>query len=101
MAFNAVRFYRNESCGKSVPCRVGSQKLVDLLERWMQGGYRDSDLKTVEELSQAAVMTSICGLGQVLPVPIRSVLKHFRADLDEHFINRHCPAGVCFRGGRA
>jgi NADH:ubiquinone oxidoreductase subunit F (NADH-binding) len=101
MAFNAVRFYRNESCGKCVPCRIGSQKLVDLLERWMQGGYRDSDLKTVEELSQAAVMTSICGLGQVLPVPIQSVLKHFRADLDEHFINRHCPAGVCFRGGRA
>jgi NADH:ubiquinone oxidoreductase subunit F (NADH-binding) len=101
MAFNAVRFYRNESCGKCVPCRIGSQKLVDLLDRWMQGGYRDSDLKTVEELSRAAVMTSICGLGQVLPVPIQSVFKHFRADLDEHFINRRCPAGVCFRGGRA
>ena len=96
MALNAVRFYRNESCGKCVPCRVGSQKLVEILSGWTEGHSSSSDLPLLDELSHALKQTSICGLGQVVPVPILSVLRHFRAVVDDHLINRRCPARVCF-----
>jgi len=100
MALNAVRFYRNESCGKCVPCRVGSQKMTDMLVRWTQGGvpepqYR-ADLALLDELSQAMSLTSICGLGQIVPAPIQSVLKHFRAEIDAHVLKGQCPSGICF-----
>ncbi len=96
MALNATRFYRNESCGKCVPCRVGSQKLVEMLSRWTDGHSSSTDLPLLDELSHALKLTSICGLGQVVPVPILSVLKHFREVVDDHLIRRRCPAGVCF-----
>jgi NADH:ubiquinone oxidoreductase subunit F (NADH-binding)/NADH:ubiquinone oxidoreductase subunit E len=100
MALNAVRFYRNESCGKCVPCRVGSQKMVDLLMRWTQGGLPESqyraDLGLLDELSWAMSQASICGLGQIVPAPIQSVLKHFRAEVDAHVIQGKCPSGICF-----
>ena len=102
MALNAVRFYRNESCGKCVPCRVGSQKLVEMLTGWTEGHGSNTDLQLLDELTHALKLTSICGLGQVVPVPIASVLKHFREIVDEHLTNRRCPAGVCFpQGGMA
>jgi NADH:ubiquinone oxidoreductase subunit F (NADH-binding) len=96
MALNAVRFYRNESCGKCVPCRVGSQKLVEMLTGWTEGRASSTDMQLLDELTHALKLTSICGLGQVVPVPIASVLKHFREVVDEHLSNRRCPAGVCF-----
>jgi formate dehydrogenase beta subunit len=102
MALNAVRFYRNESCGKCVPCRVGSQKMVDLLARWTQGAVPEAqyraDLALLDELSQAMSLTSICGLGQIVPAPIQSVLKHFRAEIDAHVLKAQCPSGICFTG---
>ena len=98
MALNAVRFFRNESCGKCVPCRVGSQKMTDMLTGWTQGISNASDLKLLEELSTAMKMTSICGLGQVVPVPIVSVMKHFPEVVAEHVQHRRCSAGVCFTG---
>jgi NADH:ubiquinone oxidoreductase subunit F (NADH-binding) len=101
MALNAVRFYRNESCGKCVPCRVGSQKLVEMLSGWTEGRSSITDLPLLDELTHALKMTSICGLGQVVPVPIASVLKHFREVVDEHLTNRRCSAGVCFARGTA
>src|SRR5258706_1255543 len=96
MALNAVRFYRNESCGKCVPCRVGSPKLVEMLSGWTEGRSSHTDLPLLAEISHALKQTSICGLGQVVSVPILSVLKHVREVVDDHLINRHCPAGVCF-----
>ena len=100
MALNAVRFYRNESCGKCVPCRVGSQKMVDMLARWTQGALPENqyraDLALLDELSLAMGLASICGLGQIVPAPIQSVLKHFRAEIDAHVLNGHCPSGICF-----
>jgi NADH:ubiquinone oxidoreductase subunit F (NADH-binding)/NADH:ubiquinone oxidoreductase subunit E len=100
MALNAVRFYRNESCGKCVPCRIGSQRMVEILERWTRGSYQQTDLKLVEELSHAMKLASICGLGQILPAPIQSVLLHFKEEVNEHLDHRHCRAGVCFHGGQ-
>ena len=100
MALNAVRFYRNESCGKCVPCRVGSQKMVDLLVRWTQGAVSESqyraELALLDELCQAMSLASICGLGQIVPAPIQSVLKHFRAEVEAHVLKGQCPSGFCF-----
>ncbi len=101
MALNAVKFYRNESCGKCVPCRVGSQKMVDMLTGWTMGNFKASDMPLLDELSHTLRQTSICGLGQILPAPIQSVIKHFRPEIDAHILNRQCPAGVCFEGKRA
>ena len=97
MALNAVRFFRNESCGKCVPCRLGSQKLVEMLKGWTEGRASDQDLTLLEELSTALRLSSICGLGQVVPVPILSVLRHFRGVVDDHIFRHQCPGGVCFR----
>jgi NADH:ubiquinone oxidoreductase subunit F (NADH-binding)/NADH:ubiquinone oxidoreductase subunit E len=96
MALNATRFFRNESCGKCVPCRVGSQKMVDLLTGWTMGEGSSNDMSLIEELSDALRLTSICGLGQVVPAPISSVLKHFREEVDAHLSRRECPSGICF-----
>jgi len=96
MALNSTQFFRNESCGKCVPCRVGSQKMVDLLAGWTRGDGSPDDLGLIDELSDAMRLTSICGLGQVVPAPISSVLKHFRAEIEAHTLKRECPSGVCF-----
>ena len=105
MALNAVKFYRNESCGKCVPCRVGSQKMTDLLTRWTHGGLPEkefrADLALVDELCAAMSQTSICGLGQIVPAPVQSVLRHFRDEIDAHVMHGKCPSGVCFSTARA
>jgi len=74
--------------------------MADMLARWTQGGvpelqYR-ADLGLLDELSQAMSLTSICGLGQIVPAPIQSVLKHFRAEVDAHVLQGKCPSGICF-----
>ena len=96
MALIATQFYRNESCGKCVPCRIGSQKMVEILTGWTKGVENASDLALIDDLSQAMALTSICGLGQIVPAPIGSVLKHFRNEVDAHITHRECPSGVCF-----
>ena len=101
MAFNAVRFFRNESCGKCVPCRVGSQKTTELLDGWMNGNFKDGDLQLMDELCHMMKEASICGLGQIIPAPIQSVLKHFREDVEKHLLLKQCSAGVCFSGANA
>jgi formate dehydrogenase beta subunit len=100
MAFNAVRFFRNESCGKCVPCRIGTQKMVEMLESWMKGSTAAGDLALLDELSHALKQASICGLGQIAPVPIESVLKHFPDIVSEHLNQKFCRAGICFSHGR-
>jgi NADH:ubiquinone oxidoreductase subunit F (NADH-binding)/NADH:ubiquinone oxidoreductase subunit E len=100
MALCSVRFYRNESCGKCVPCRLGTQKLVDMLEDWTRGRYSPADQQTLKELNDALRLTSICGLGQIAPAPIQSVMKHFPEMVREHLEERHCRAGICFQEGQ-
>jgi NADH:ubiquinone oxidoreductase subunit F (NADH-binding) len=97
MALNSVRFFRNESCGKCVPCRVGSQKLVTILSAWSSGESQPDDKQLCDELFQAMRMTSICGLGQVVPAPITSVMQHFPQVIEDHLNRKRCPAGVCFQ----
>ena len=97
MALNSVRFFRNESCGKCVPCRVGSQKLVTLLTAWSHGESGAGDRQLIDELFTAMKMASICGLGQIVHAPIASVMQHFPQVIDDHLNKKHCPAGVCFQ----
>ena len=95
MALNAVRFFKNESCGKCVPCRVGTAKMVEILHGIAHGRGRADDLALIAELSDAMALTSICGLGQIAPAPIRSVITHFREEIEDHVLRAHCPSGVC------
>jgi NADH:ubiquinone oxidoreductase subunit F (NADH-binding)/NADH:ubiquinone oxidoreductase subunit E len=98
MALNSVRFFRNESCGKCVPCRTGSTKMTEMLTEWTKGRRGPHDLALYQELCHAMRLASICGLGQVVHVPIASVMKHFPDEVEAHAKGR-CPAGVCFRLG--
>jgi len=95
MTLNAIIFFRNESCGKCVPCRMGSQKLVDILLGWTRGRGTQADLQLVADLAETMEQTSICGLGQFVPYPITTALKHFREEIDAHVLHKTCPAGVC------
>ena len=95
MALNAVKFFRNESCGKCVPCRIGSQKLVDMLTGWTRGISSEADHQLIAELCETLKLTSICGLGQFIPYPIQTVLKNFPDEITAHIVDRRCPAGVC------
>jgi NADH:ubiquinone oxidoreductase subunit F (NADH-binding)/NADH:ubiquinone oxidoreductase subunit E len=81
LALNVGRFFRDESCGKCVPCRVGTEKIVALLEGIRQGRGSRADLDLIEELSATMALTSICGLGQAAPNPILSVIKYFKDDI--------------------
>jgi NADH:ubiquinone oxidoreductase subunit F (NADH-binding) len=81
LALNVGRFFRDESCGKCVPCRVGTEKIVMLLEGIRQGRGSMADLDLIEELSDTMALTSICGLGQAAPNPILSVIKYFKDDI--------------------
>ena len=98
LALNATRFFRNESCGKCVPCRVGSQKMVDIIYNMTQGRGTDDDYGIIERLSDTLLMTSICGLGQVVPAPIQSTVKYFKDEIDAH-AKGQCPSGICKRKG--
>jgi NADH:ubiquinone oxidoreductase subunit F (NADH-binding) len=75
VGLNVARFFRNESCGKCVPCRVGSQKAVELVER--AGALTGETLERVQSLHETLAQTSICGLGQVALAPLLSLARHF------------------------
>jgi NADH:ubiquinone oxidoreductase subunit F (NADH-binding)/NADH:ubiquinone oxidoreductase subunit E len=95
MALNALKFFRNESCGKCVPCRMGSQKMVDIVTGWTRGKGSATDMALVDELTDALKLTSICGLGQFAHSPLTSVLQHFREEVDAHIYDKRCPECVC------
>jgi NADH:ubiquinone oxidoreductase subunit F (NADH-binding)/NADH:ubiquinone oxidoreductase subunit E len=95
MALNAVKFFRNESCGKCVPCRMGSQKMVDILTGWSHGKGSANDMAMIDDLTEALKLASICGLGQFAHAPLSSVLQHFRQEIDSHIYDKRCPEGVC------
>ncbi|MEA3186286.1 MAG: formate dehydrogenase beta subunit [Chthoniobacter sp.] len=88
-ALNSLEFFRNESCGKCVPCRLGSQKLVSLGTHLLDGAigstrWKDELLPLVKEIGKAIELTSICGLGRSVPVPLRTVVNYFDDDVSRH-----------------
>jgi bidirectional [NiFe] hydrogenase diaphorase subunit len=88
-------FCREESCGKCVPCRVGTTQLHTLLSRITAGVASHVDLRQLEELADMVKHTSLCGLGQGAPNPVFSTLRYFRDEYLAHIEDRSCPAGVC------
>lgn len=97
LALNVVKFFRNESCGKCVPCRLGSQQIVATLERFRRGDGGQEDVELIDELAETMLLTSICGLGQAAPNPILSVIKYFRDEVFDHLQDK-CPSGACLNG---
>lgn len=95
-ALNVVTFFRNESCGKCVPCRVGSDKIVHILERATRGQATMDEINLIGELAETMQLTSICGLGQAAPLPITSALKYFGDEIMLHLTEKRCPEGICF-----
>ena len=91
-------FCREESCGKCVPCRVGTSQLWLLLDAITRGDATEADLATMERLADMVRRTSLCGLGQGAPNPIFSTLRYFRDEYTAHIVDRACPAGVCTIG---
>ena len=81
LAHNVVRFFRDESCGKCVPCRLGTEKLTAFLERTLSGEGRASELPAMREICEAMKDTSICGLGQAAPIPYLSLFEYFEPDI--------------------
>lgn len=96
---DVARFYldftRDESCGKCTPCRVGTKRLLEILEKITEGKGTLEDLDTLETLSKQIKAASLCGLGQTAPNPVLSTLKYFRHEYEAHVIDKKCPAGVC------
>lgn len=90
-----MNFFKNESCGKCTPCRIGTYQAYQLLDKISQGDGTQDDLARLQLLAESLTALSNCGLGQTASVPIRDVLKHFRAEVDAHINLKVCPAGVC------
>jgi len=88
-------FTRDESCGKCIPCRVGTTQLHGLLERISEGKGQMADLKTLERLGAMVKRTALCGLGQTAPNPVSSTLKYFRDEYVHHIADKTCAQGKC------
>ena len=90
-----LEFTVDESCGKCTPCRVGTKRLLELLNKITDGNGTMEDLEKIDELAQFIKANSLCGLGQTAPNPVLSTLRYFRDEYVEHIVNKRCPAGVC------
>jgi NADH-quinone oxidoreductase subunit F/NADP-reducing hydrogenase subunit HndC len=88
-------FTQDESCGKCTPCRVGTRRILEILNRICEGKGQPDDIETLEYLCQQIKDDSLCGLGQGAPTPVVSTLKHFRAEYEAHIFEKRCPAKVC------
>lgn len=88
-------FTVDESCGKCVPCREGTKRMCELLDKITEGKGTMEDIDTLESLAYSIKDASLCGLGQTAPNPVLSTLKHFRDEYEAHVLEQRCPAGVC------
>ena len=88
-------FTVDESCGKCTPCRVGTKRLLELLDKIIAGKGELEDLDRMEELCNYIKSASLCGLGQTAPNPVLSTLRYFRDEYVAHIVDKKCPAGVC------
>ena len=90
-----MNFTQNESCGKCVPCREGTKRMLEILERIVAGEGQAGDIELLLELSDTISHTALCGLGKSAPSPVVSTINNFRHEYEEHIFNKKCPAGVC------
>ena len=90
-----IEFTHSESCGKCIPCRVGLNKSLRILNRLTEGAGTMHHLELLDELSRYIRECSLCGLGQTAPNPVLTTLRHFRNEFEDHIVSRRCQAGVC------
>jgi len=90
-----VEFTHSESCGKCVPCRVGLNKALRILDSFTEGTGSRDDLGSLDELARMIRECSLCGLGQSAPNPVLTTIRHFREEYEDHIVERRCRAGVC------
>ncbi len=88
-------FVQQESCGKCVPCRLGTRAMLEVLTAITQGRGREGDVAYLEELAKQIRESSLCGLGQTAPNPVLSTIRYFRDEYEAHIRDKHCPAHVC------
>ncbi len=96
---NLARFFLDftvdESCGKCPPCRIGTKRMLEILERLVNGKGREGDIEKLEKLAMNIKRSSLCGLGQTAPNPVLSTLRYFRDEYEAHIKEKRCPAGEC------
>jgi NADH-quinone oxidoreductase subunit F len=95
MARFFIDFVQDESCGKCTPCRIGTKRMLEILNRICEGKGEEGDIEKLEELGRIIKDTALCGLGQTAPNPVLSTIRHFREEYIEHIRDKHCRAGVC------
>ncbi len=88
-------FTQDESCGKCPPCRIGTKRMLEILERICDGKGEEGDIERLEELAEGIKASALCGLGQTAPNPVLSTIKYFRDEYEAHIREKRCPAGVC------
>ncbi len=88
-------FTVDESCGKCTPCRVGTKRMLEILERIVEGKGEEGDLERLEALAESISDTALCGLGQTAPNPVLSTIKYFREEYEAHIKEKRCPAHHC------
>jgi NADH-quinone oxidoreductase subunit F len=90
-----LEFTQEESCGKCTPCRIGTKRMLEILDRITRGKGRDGDIELLEELGRYIRSASLCGLGMTAPNPVLSTLRYFRHEYEAHIREKRCPAAVC------
>jgi len=90
-----LNFVQEESCGKCVPCRVGTKVMLDVVTSITQGQGQEGDIEYLVELGEEIKRSSLCGLGQTAPNPVLSTIRYFRDEYEAHIRDKRCPAGVC------
>ena len=88
-------FTQKESCGKCVPCRLGTKRMLEILDRIREGDGREGDIETLEELSHYIIDGTLCALGGTAPNPVLTTIKYFRDEYEAHVSEKRCPAGKC------
>ena len=96
---NLARFFLDftvdESCGKCPPCRIGTKRMLEILNRITEGNGKEGDIEKLENLAMNIKRSSLCGLGQTAPNPVLSTLKYYRHEYEAHIKDKKCPAGEC------
>ena len=90
-----LEFVQDESCGKCTPCRVGTKRMLEILDRICEGRGQEGDIERLIDLGNTIKDTALCGLGQTAPNPVLSAIRHFREEFVEHIRDHKCRAGVC------
>jgi len=90
-----LNFTQSESCGKCIFCRIGTRRMLEILDRITSGEGKEGDIELLDDLAHKIQTTSLCGLGQTAPNPVLTTVRYFREEYEAHIRDRRCPSHVC------